>query len=189
MSLAYLKKSATAAAAAVALAFAVSAHATPVMDMRAEDLLLMAPALKESLKLNANQATLWAQTESRTRALLRERQSRRERLQAAGKQALEAKDVELRELTGALDAEQAATSAEEKQLRELWLTVNDALDENQRHTVAVFLGEQLSRVEGPMRPAAAPRGEGEGRGEGRGHRGGPGGPGGAGGMPGMGSRN
>lgn len=188
MSLAYLKKSAT--AAAVVLAFAAAAHATPVMDMRAEDLLLMAPALKESLKLNANQATLWAQTESRTRALLRERQSRRERLQAASKQALEAKDVELRELTGALDAEQAAASAEEKQLRELWLTVNDALDEDQRHTVAVFLGEQLSRVEGPMRPAAPHRSEGEGRGEGRGgHRGGAGGPGGAGGMPGMGSRN
>lgn len=187
MSLAYLKKSAT--AAAVALAFA-AAHATPVMDIRAEDLLLMAPALKEFLKLNANQATLWAQTESRTRALLRERQSRRERLQAASKQALEAKDVELRELTGALDAEQAAASAEEKQLRELWLTVNDALDENQRHTVAVFLGEQLSRVEGPMRPAAPHRSEGEGRGEGRGgHRGGAGGPGGGGGMPGMGSRN
>jgi len=181
MPLAYLKKSAT--AAALALAFAVSAHATPVMDMRAEDLLLMAPALKESLKLNANQATLWAQTESRTRALLRERQSRRERLQAAGKQALDAKDLELRELTGALDAEQAASNAEEKQLRELWLTVNDALDENQRHTVAVFLGEQLSRVEGPMRPAAVQRSEGEGR---SGHRGGHGGPGGA---PGIGARN
>lgn len=185
MPFAYLKKSA--AAAALALAFAVAAHATPVMEMRAEDLLLMAPALKESLKLNANQATLWAQTESRTRALLRERQSRRERLQAAGKQALEAKDVELRELSGALEAELAASSAEEKQLRELWLTVNDALDEDQRHTVAVFLGEQLSRIEGPMRPAAAQRGEGEGRGEGRGgHRGGHGG---AGGTPGMGSRN
>lgn len=185
MPLVYLKKSAT--AAALALAFAISAQATPVMEMRAEDLLLMAPALKESLKLNANQSTLWAQSEARTRALLRERQSRRERLQAASKQALEAKDVELRELNGALDAEEAAASAEEKQLRELWLTVNDALDENQRHTVAVFLGEQLARVEGPMRPAAVQRGEGEGRGEGRGsHRSGPGGPG---GMPGMGSRN
>jgi hypothetical protein len=171
-------------AAALALACALSANASPVMDMRAEDLLLMAPALKESLKLNANQATLWAQTESRTRAMLRERQSRRERLQAASKQALEAKDVELRDLAGPLEAEQAATNAEEKQLRELWLTVNDALDETQRRTVAVFLGEQLSRVEGPIRPAAAPRSEGEGRGEGRGagHRGG-GGPGG------MGSRN
>jgi hypothetical protein len=175
-------------AVALALACAIAANATPAMDMRAEDLLLMAPALKESLKLNGNQATLWAQTESRTRSMLRERQSRRERLQAAGKQALEAKDVELRDLAGPLEAEQAATTAEEKQLRELWLTVNDALDETQRHTVAVFLGEQLSRIEGPMRPAAAPRGEAEGRGEGRGagHRGG--GPGG--GAPGgMGSRN
>ncbi|UGQ46245.1 hypothetical protein [Massilia endophytica] len=163
----------------LALFAAFSAGATPLMEMRAEDLLPMAPDLKASLKLNANQSTLWAQTESRTRTLLRERQSRRERLQAASKQALEGKDVELRDLNGAMEAEQAATAAEEKQLREWWLTVNDALDESQRRAVAVFLVEQLQRVEGPMRPAA-PRPEG-GEGRAGGHRGGHGGAGGMGG--------
>jgi hypothetical protein len=51
--------------------------------MRAEDYLPMAAELKKSLNLNANQQTLWSQTESRTRKLLAERKARRERLQAA----------------------------------------------------------------------------------------------------------
>ena len=164
-----LKKSA--AALAAALLMAGSASALPMMEMRAQDLLMMAPALKDSLKLNANQQTLWQQTESRTRALLRERQSRAERMQAAALQALENPGVELRDLAGALDREGATALAEEKQLREWWLTVNDALDESQRRAVAVFLAEQLQRKsEGP--------GGGNGgtpRGEGGGHRGGPGG--------------
>ncbi|TWI62969.1 hypothetical protein IP91_03808 [Pseudoduganella lurida] len=167
----------TSAIVAFALLAAGPASALPVNEMRAQDLLMMAPALKDSLKLNANQATLWQQTESRTRTLLRERQSREERQQAAALQALQGKDVELREVTGALDAESALLLAEEKQLREWWLTVNDALDETQRRAVAVFLVEQMQRkAEGPG-GGGAPRSDGEGRG---GHRGG-GGPGGMGG--------
>lgn len=170
-----LKKGA--AALAAALLMAGPAVALPMMEMRAQDLLMMAPALKDSLKLNANQQTLWQQTESRTRTLLRERQSRAERMQAASLQALQGKDVELRDLAGALDAESAAGLAEEKQLREWWLTVNDALDETQRRTVAVFLAEQLQRKpEGPGGGnGGAPRSDG-------GHRGGPGGGGPGGGM-------
>lgn len=168
--------------AAFALVFALTGtvHATPVMDWRAPDLMMMAPDLKATLKLNANQATLWNQTESRTRALLRERQSREERMQAQGLQALQGKNVELRDLTPALDAEEAVTTRENRQLREWWLTVNDALDEAQRQAVAVFLAEQLQRKpEGPgaSRGDAPPRREGGGEGRG-GHRGG----GGAGGI-------
>ena len=71
-------------AAALALGALLSpAFAVPVMDMRAEDFLPLAADLKQQLKLNTNQQTLWQQTESRTRTLLRERKSRRERLQAA----------------------------------------------------------------------------------------------------------
>ncbi|HEX8604804.1 MAG TPA: hypothetical protein VF774_19325 [Pseudoduganella sp.] len=170
-----LKKGA--AVLAAALLMAGSAAALPMTEMRAQDLLMMAPALKESLKLNPNQQTLWQQTESRTRTLLRERQSRTERMQAGALQALQGKNVELRELTGALDAENAAEAAEEKQLREWWLTVNDALDENQRGLVGVFLAEQLQRKpEGPGGGGGAPRSEGGGGG----HRGGPGGGGGGG---------
>ncbi|WBS03201.1 hypothetical protein OU994_02515 [Pseudoduganella sp. SL102] len=163
-----------AAALAAALLIAGPAGALPMMDMRAQDLLMMAPALKDSLKLNANQQTLWQQTESRTRALLRERQSRAERMQAASLQALQKADVELRDLAGALDGEGGAELSEEKQLREWWLTVNDALDEPQRRAVAVFLAEQLQRK--PEGPGGGNGGGGGPRGEGGGgHRGGPGG--------------
>jgi hypothetical protein len=163
----------------LALAAALSGPvlATPVTEWRGPDLLMMAPDLKAALKLNANQATLWQQTEGRTRTLLRARQSRQEKLQASALQALQGKGVELRDLTGALDAEEATLSAEARQLREWWLTVNDALDETQRQAVAVFLAEQLQRK--PEAPGGT-RGEGPPRergGEGHGGRG-KGGPGG-----------
>lgn len=168
-----------------ALAFAVPAFAVPVMDMRADDLLAMAAEFRKELNLNANQVTLWQQTETRTRALLRERKSRRERIQQAVRPALDGKDVELRELAGGVDAETALSAAEEKQLRSWWLDVNDALDEAQRKRVALFLAEQLQRVEGgpvgerPERKKEGP--EGGGRGGQKGGMGGPGGMGGQGG--------
>ncbi|KQW90348.1 hypothetical protein ASC94_20570 [Massilia sp. Root418] len=166
-----------------ALAFACPSFAVPVMEMRAEDLLAMAAEFRKELNLNANQATLWQQTESRTRAVLRERKSRRERMQAALRPALDGKDVELRELAGGVDAEAAASAAEEKQLRAWWLDVNDALDETQRKQVAVFLAEQMQRVEGGERGERPKEGGGPGRGEhkGKGGMGGQGGPGGRGG--------
>lgn len=134
---------------------ATCAHALPVMDMRVEDLLPMAAEFKKSLSLSNNQQILWQQIEAKTRHLIHERQSRRERLQAAGKQWLEGSAVELRDMAGALDAESGASAAEEKQLREWWLGLNDALDEKQRQAVATFLLEQLQRVpDNGGRPAA-----------------------------------
>ncbi|KQV79103.1 hypothetical protein ASD15_20805 [Massilia sp. Root351] len=159
-----------------ALAFllpAAPALAVPVSEMRAEDLLAMATEFRKELNLNPNQSTLWQQTENRTRALLRERQSRRERMQAALRPALDRKDVELRELAGGLDAEAAASAAEERQLRAWWLDVNDALDETQRKQAAVFLAEQMQRVAGgalgergerPKEGGAPGRGEHKGKG-------------------------
>lgn len=164
-----------------ALAFSLPsapALAVPVMEMRAEDLLAMAAEFRKELNLNANQSTLWQQTESRTRTLLRERKSRRERMQAALRPALDGKDVELRELAGGVEAEAAASAAEEKQLRAWWLDVNDALDETQRKQVAVFLAEQMQRVEGAERGERGERpkeGGGSGRGEHKGGKGGMGG--------------
>lgn len=66
--------------------------------MRAEDLLPMTSEFKKSLDLNANQQTLWQQVDSRSRAVLRERQHRREALQDEAKALLARPDVELREL-------------------------------------------------------------------------------------------
>jgi hypothetical protein len=132
----------------LALAGAAPAFALPLMDLRPDVLLAMAPDFHKSLNLNANQQTLWQQVEGRSRSVLRERQARREKLQQQGKALLDKPAGELRELGALVDAEDTATVAEDKQLRELWLTVNDALDDNQRHLVATFVLEQMQRVDG-----------------------------------------
>jgi hypothetical protein len=173
--------------AALMIGLSAPVLAVPLMDMKAEDLVPMASEFRKELNLNANQQTLWSQVESRSKNLLRERKARREKLEAAAKQALGGKDVELRELTGSMDTESAATAAEDKQMREWWLSVNDALDENQRRQVANFIAEVMLRKEdGPGRAGGGERPAGEEGGRHRGSRGGVsiGGAGGAGGGPG-----
>ena len=157
---------------------ALTASAVPIAEMRLEDLLPMAPDFRTELKLNANQTTLWQQVEGKTRQLLRERKARRERLQAGVTQGLQAPRLELRDLLAGLDNESTQSLAEEKQLREWWLSVNDALDEQQRQMVAQFIAGQMARV----MDAAAPRSESRGApaGEHGGRKGGKGGMGGAG---------
>lgn len=163
----------------VALAFSAllsPAFALPLMELKAEDYLPMAGELKKSLSLNANQQTLWAQTETKTRNLLRARKERRDRLQAATLAGAQTANVELRDLAKAVDGESTVSASEEKLLREWWLMVNDALSESQRQTVAQTLAEQLQRVPesgGGPRP--------ERKEEGGEHRGGKGGRGGMGG--------
>ena len=160
-----------AAALALILHTGVAA-ASPLMDLRADDLLAMAPELRKALALNANQQLLWQQSEARTRAILRERQGRRERLQAQATALAQDPGAELRTLGTAADAEAQASEQEDKALRAQWLLLNDALDDRQRAVVLRFLADQLERV----RDAAPPRGEG-GREGGRdgGREGGPGG--------------
>jgi uncharacterized membrane protein YgcG len=165
-----LRRAAKAVVFALALSGSAASVAIPLMDMRAEDMLPMVFELRDQLKLNANQQTLWLQVEGKSRAILRERQSRRERMHAQAKAMLEKKDVELRDVNALIEAETGMSAAEDKQLRELWLTVNDALDDNQRRQVATFANEQMQRVEHPSSPrGTGPSGGGEGRG---GHRGG-----------------
>jgi len=172
--------------AALLIGLSAPALAVPLMDMKAEDLVPMASEFRKELNLNTNQQTLWSQVESRSKTLLRERKTRREKLEAAAKQALDGKDVELRDLTGVLDTEAAATAAEDKQLREWWLTVNDALDENQRRQVASFIAEVMVRKDdGPGHAGSGERPSGDSGGRHRGSHSGMGGgmgaPGGAGG--------
>jgi hypothetical protein len=155
-------------AALILGAAAAPAFAIPVMDMRIEDLVPMGPDFKNDLKLNSNQDRLWRQTESKTRQLVRERKARRERMETMLKQRLATPNVELRELVGAIDTETATSADEEKQLRAMWLDVNDALDEKQRQAVATFIIEQIQRLQ----DAGGPPGGGE-RSEKRG-KGGPG---------------
>lgn len=173
---------------ALATAGAGTAHAVPLTDLRAEDLLPMAGDLKQSLGLSANQQTLWSKAEAASRTILRDRARRRTALQEWARTLLASPDADLRKLDAATDAESATANAEDRQLRALWLDVNDGLDDNQRRRVAGRLGEQLLRVvpDGGQRSGApaGPRDEqnrrgGSGNGRGPGAGPGPGGPGGA----------
>jgi hypothetical protein len=173
---------------ALALGSAAPSFAVPIMDLRAEDLVPMAAELKGTLHLTDNQQTLFSQVESRSRAILRDRVHRREALQDQAKAILAKPDVELRELNKLVDAEGAASGVEDKQLRDLWLGFNDALDDKQRHQVAVLLSEQLMRVVPEGRSSSERGGESSG-GKGMGGRGRRGGMGGGMGGPGGGSVN
>jgi hypothetical protein len=167
-----LRRAAHAVVFALALSGSAASMAIPLMDMRAEDMLPMIFELRPQLHLNANQQTLWQQVETRSRAILRARVDRRARMQEQARAMLEKKDVELRELNAIIEAETGMSAAEDKQLRELWLNVNDALDDSQRRQVTTFATEQMQRVERPegQRSGATPSAGGEaGRG---GHRGG-----------------
>lgn len=174
----------TGARLAIALALVAGtapAFAVPVFSIHAEELMAMAPDLRKSLSLNPNQQILWGQVDTRSRAILRERAARRERLQRQAKTVVTTPAPELRTLGASMDAEDAAVQAEDKQLREMWLTMNDALDEKQRAQVAQFVAEQMERVEdAPMRGEPRERDSGDKRPR-------SGGKGGMGGMGGMGN--
>ena len=157
---------------AFAIGSAAPSFAVPLMDMRVDDLLFMSADVRKALNLTPNQQTLWNQMEGRSRALLRERQHRREALQEQAKTMVAKPDVELRDLDKAVEAEAATTAAEDKQLRAAWLEVNDALDDKQRAQVAVFIGEQLMRVVPDGKPGGERGGE---RGNGGSRQGGMGG--------------
>lgn len=155
-----------------------SSFAVPVMDLRSEDLLQWAMGQKESLQLTPNQQILWQQLETKTRAILRDQRSRRERLQANLLRNLDNPAIELRDLAGTLDAESGASEQESKQLREIWLTLNDALNDNQRQIVRSLLVDQLQRVadSGHDNTSSKPKqSSGSGRGKGMGGGGMPGG--------------
>lgn len=180
-------KLATFALAAAFLCTQPLAYAVPVTDWRADDLLMQAPEIKKELGLTGNQDLLWEQSMRKTRAILRLRKERREELDAASKKLAAEPGAELRSLARALADDAALVHDEDKELREVWFTMNDALDDRQRAQVLARFKSILERQ--PPGP-----GSGEGRPErggkpegGRGGRG-PGGMSG-GGAPGGGNMN
>ena len=156
----------TAVGALVIGHLSASVYALPVMDVRIEDLVLQASDVRKSLNLNPNQQILWQQVNSRVRMIVHARQSRRERLQADIKLGLDDSKIELRELAGRMDAEDDLSSQESKQLRELWLTVNDALDDNQRQIIRAVLADQLQRSADQKTESNSSRQKGDVRGRG-----------------------
>ncbi len=137
------------------------AQAVKVMDLEADDMVRAAGHVKELMTLTPNQQTLWQQVASKSAAMLRIRQSRREKLQAELKTKLTDPRQELRDLAGAIEAESVASATEDKELRELWLTLNDALNDQQRQVAAQFMLTQLERVDAPSRGSAPEQGRGE----------------------------
>jgi len=173
-----MKRTVTFAALCLTTLLGPAAHATNVMDMEAEMLIRAAGHTRDSLALTPNQHTLWQQVTSKSEAILRARKTRRERLQAELKTRLPDPNQDLRELGTSIDRETAASAEEERQLRQLWLTLCDALTDPQRAAAVQFMVSQLERVD---RPERGFQGERPGQGERRTPPGGKGrGPGGAG---------
>jgi flagellar motility protein MotE (MotC chaperone) len=132
------------------LAFcSAAAHATPVMEVRVDQLMFAANELKTTLALTPNQLTLWTQSTSKAAAILRARQQRREKLHAAVKTRLGVPQAELREVAAAVEAEADLSASEDKQLRELWLGVTDGLTDKQRAMATTELLSILDRVDAP----------------------------------------
>ncbi|KAF1037790.1 MAG: hypothetical protein GAK35_03883 [Herbaspirillum frisingense] len=173
-----------AAGLGLVLAISAPAHAAPLVDLIAVDILPMTEQLKTDLKLNSNQQTLWHQTEQKTRAILAQRQQRRARLQEVTDKVLRTPGAEFRALAAAYDEDSAASEQEAHQLRELWFSMADALDDPQRKQVQDYILDRMQRVaDGPGKSEGG-RGGGRGRSPG-GMGGGLGGVGSAGGMGGM----
>lgn len=176
-------KLATFALASAFLCIQPLAHAVPVTDWRADELLLQAPGIKKELGLTDNQSLLWEQSMRKTRALLRLRKERRDELDAAARRTVGEPGAELRTLAAALQDDVAAVHDEDKELREIWFTMNDALDDRQRGLVLARFRSLLER-----QPAEPGKGEGRPeRGGGKPEGGGRGGRGPGGGSIGMGA--
>ncbi|MFZ6870950.1 hypothetical protein ACO0LF_02665 [Undibacterium sp. Di27W] len=125
------------------LIFSSLAHATPIMELRLDTMLAKAGELKKDLNLNANQQLLWQQTENKLNAIQHQREKRRERLQAELELRLEQNNIELRDLSPQIEQEDQSTVQENKQMRELVLILNDALDDKQRQSMQMLMASYL----------------------------------------------
>lgn len=168
--------------------FFSSASALVITDISAEVLFRQVGEIKKELNLNANQEILWKSTELKVREILRARQIRRGRLQESAKFDVANPLFDLRDLATKFSAEEEIAVGENKQLRELCLIVNDALDDRQRQLVLKLISEELERVSDTPRESAQPRSHEEGNGRGMPKRK-SGGIGGMGNMGGMGGDN
>ena len=154
------------------------AYAVPVTDWRADELLMQAPEIKTELGLTDNQNLLWEQSMRNTRSILRLRKERRDELDAAARKLAAEPTAEPRTLARALADDAASVHDEDKELREIWFTMNDALDDRQRALVLARVRSMLERQPpGPGEGRPERSGKPEGGERGRGGRGGPSGAG------------
>jgi hypothetical protein len=128
------------------LVCAVPSYAVPAMDVQMDVFLAQVKDLREELNLTPNQQTLWHQLEAKAHAIVGERRSRRDQMQASLKQGLNAPNAEIRDLDKKLEQEADISYQENKKLHELFLSMNDSLDDNQRRKILSFMLDQLERV-------------------------------------------
>ena len=145
------------------------ANAMQVMEFRAETLLLNTSQLAANLNLNPNQQILWQKTEAKLQGIMHQRAIRREHLQSELETAMGGSAIELRDLNSKIEQEEQISMQENKNIREISLTLNDALDDQQRSVLQAFLLEQLLARPDVKKDAAAsgnnshPRKSGSGR--------------------------
>jgi uncharacterized membrane protein YgcG len=132
--------------AMLALSLSSTAQAIAIMDIEPGDILPMVAQLKDDLHLNPNQQILWQQTAQRTRTLVRQRQVRREQLQAMSAEQVARPNMEFTDLAKAVAREAQLSEEENRQLRDLWLTVADALDDKQRAMAQSFIADRMQRI-------------------------------------------
>jgi hypothetical protein len=147
------------------ITFSLSALAIPAMDAQLDDLMMQAIDVKQSLNLTPNQQTLWRQVEGKMHAIAEARRRRRDQLQSDMRKGVADSTTELRDLAKQFEVEEDLSYQENKQLRELFLTVNDALDDVQRKRILVLLSDQLQRVvdQETVAKCAQPKARGMGR--------------------------
>ena len=125
----------------------MSSFAAATFDIPSESLFKQSVELQQRLNLTANQRLLWFQVEAKAKDIVRERQARRDRLQSELRTSLTAPG-ELRELSKQIAIEEETALKETRRLRELWLDLDDALEEPQRARLHVAMWEQISQLEG-----------------------------------------
>lgn len=162
----FFKKAQASLFVTAAVCFAPAAHAIDLNDFRLQDVVPILGEMKNLAKLSSNQQALWLQVENKTKSIQRTRDERRQEIQTSVKNRLKEKAPELRDMIALMNQDDLATQQENKELREAWMGLYDALSDSQRDAVAQMLQDQLMRV------ADHPSGRGgEGRGDGRGGQG------------------
>ena len=134
----------------VCSAFAVvpiASFAATTFDIPSESLFKQSVELQQRLNLTANQRMLWFQVEAKAKDVVRERQARRDRLQSELRASLNS-PTELRDLSKQIAIEEDTALKETRRLRELWLDLDDALDEPQRARLHVAMWEQITQLDG-----------------------------------------
>ena len=121
-------------------------YAATLFDVAPDVLLRQSSEIQQKLNLSANQRMLWLQVEGKARDMLRDRQIRREQLLAEFGAQLSA-PLELRDLARKIVTEEDRSLQESRRIRELWLDIDDALDDSQRRIFHLAMLDQMSKID------------------------------------------